>query len=65
MVQCSVFVNVRRTVVPDTISVVRSAPNGYSVAVKSTVAGTLVASLAGEGDTVSQGAIIARLDVTS
>ena len=36
-----------------------------SVAVKSTVAGTLVASLAGEGDTVSQGAIIARLDVTS
>jgi RND family efflux transporter MFP subunit len=36
-----------------------------SVAVKSTVAGTLVASLAEEGDIVSQGAILARLDDTS
>jgi RND family efflux transporter MFP subunit len=36
-----------------------------SVAVRSTVAGTLVASLAEEGDKVSRGAIIARLDDTS
>ena len=36
-----------------------------SVAVRSTVAGTLVASLAEEGDTVAQGAIIARLDDTA
>lgn len=36
-----------------------------SVSVRSTVAGTLVASLAEEGDRVSQGAIIARLDDTA
>ena len=36
-----------------------------SVAVKSTVTGTLGASLAEEGDTVSQGAVLARLDDTS
>jgi len=36
-----------------------------SVAVKSTVAGTLVASLPEEGSAVSQGAILARLDDTA
>ncbi len=36
-----------------------------SVEVKSTVAGTLIASLAEEGDTVSEGAVLAHLDDTS
>ena len=36
-----------------------------SVAVRSTVAGTLVSSLAEEGDAVVEGAVIARLDDTS
>ncbi|RST81023.1 efflux RND transporter periplasmic adaptor subunit [Aquibium carbonis] len=36
-----------------------------SVAVKSTVAGTLVAALAEEGNTVLRGAVLARLDDTS
>lgn len=36
-----------------------------SVSVKSTVAGTLVAPLADEGDTVQEGSVIARLDDTS
>jgi len=37
----------------------------HSVAVKSTVAGTLVAPLAEEGDVVEQGAVLSRLDDTA